>query len=87
MFNKNLKRIVHKVSVLRRARKINQTIDVTLGDKLRTIAAKIDAVEEYNRKYCNPDKVGTIDAHYSVRTYNKYKNNLKKELLVLLYNY
>ena len=87
MFKRNLKRIVHKVKVIRRARKIHQNIDVTLGDKLRTIAAKIDAVEEYNRKYCNTDKVGTLDAHYSVRTYNKHKNNIKKELLALLYNY
>ena len=77
----------HSLKVRKRAWFIKQVSDNTMGDKLRTLAAKIDAIEEYKDKYCNPDKVCRVDTYRPKRNYNKMKNNLKKELLVLLHGY
>ena len=66
---------------------INQVAPQTMGDKLRDIANKIDAIEKYHDKYCDPNKVCRVDTYRPKRNYNKLKNNIKKELLLLLYNY
>ena len=58
-----------------------------MGDKLRTLAAKADAIDEYYNRHCNPDKIDRLKAHKNKKWYNKHKNNLKKELLLLNYNY
>ena len=67
--------------------KLNNNTDKTIGDKLRTLAAKADAIEEYYEKYCNEEKIDRLKAHKNKKWYNKHKNNLKKELMLLNYNY
>lgn len=78
---------MHLLYVKHRACHIDRVTDKTIGDKLRTLAAKADAIEQYHNRYCNPDRVGRLDAQYNEKWYNKHKNNLKKEMLLLNYNY
>ena len=75
------------IKIYYRAWHINHVTPQTMGDKLRDIAAKIDAIEKYHDKYCDPEKVCRVDTYRAKRIYNKHKNNIKKELLLLLYNY
>lgn len=82
-----IKEYWHNCKIRYRAWRVYYMVDKTMGDKLRTLAAKIDAVEEYKEKYCNPDVIGRMESYKCKRNYNKLKNNIKKELLLLLYNY
>lgn len=84
---RRIKEYHHFIVVRKRLIRIRMATDKTMGDKLRTIAAKIDAIEKYGDKYCNPDNAGRLDAHYNKKYYNKLKNEVKKELLILMYNY
>lgn len=81
---KEYKRLSH---IRYRAWRLNSNTDKTMGDKLRTLAAKADAIDEYYNRHCNPDKIDRLKAHKNKKWYNKHKNNLKKELLLLNYNY
>ena len=82
--------LIHKYHALRvryRAYHIKQVSDLTMGDKLRTLAGKFDAIDEYWDKYCNEEKVCRVDTYKPKRNFNKMKNDLKKELLILLHGY
>lgn len=82
-----VRREYHKICVYYRYHRIKVNTDVTTADKFRTLAAKMDALEDYYDKYCNPDKVGRLECRRPQRHYIKIKNQLKKEALMLLYNY
>ena len=70
-----------------RAWRIKTNTDTTMGDKLRTLAAKIDAIEQYNNKYANPDKVGRIDSYQGQKNYKYLKELIKEELQQLVDRY
>jgi len=87
LIRKQVSNFFHNFRVLIRAWNIKQETNVSMGDKLRVIAAKIDAIEKYGNKYANPDKVGRMESYRGKRNYNKLKNDIKKELLILLHSY
>ncbi len=82
-----LKKYKHLSYIKYRAWRIDMNTDKTMGDKLRTLAAKADAIDEYYYKHCNENKIDRLTAHKNKKWYTKHKNNLKKELLLLNYNY
>ena len=82
-----IKELVVFIKKCKRARRIRPFLNQTLSEKLIFMADKIEAIENYRETYCDYRKVGRVEAHKCMMNYKKLKNDVKKEIIVLLYNY
>lgn len=72
--------MLNKIKAYIRLIDIRDFINPPESVRLRTLSEKLKALERYEKKYCNEEKVGRLDANINKRAYKQIRKELITEI-------